>query len=119
VILVVDDDVSMRLKLHHILTDAGQDVVLADDGIAALSALSEQEFDLVFLDVMMPGLNGLECLRILGRSFPSLKVCMLTSLQEQDLLSQLSRYGAADCLAKPIDPQRVLLKLDKLCALPA
>jgi DNA-binding response OmpR family regulator len=119
VILVVDDDISMRRKLQHILTDAGQDVVLADDGIQALSALSEQEFDLVFLDVMMPGLNGLECLRILGRSFPRLKVCMLTSLQEQDLLTRLSGYGAADCLAKPIDSQRVLHKLNKLCALPA
>jgi CheY-like chemotaxis protein len=109
----------MRRRLHHILTDAGQDVVLADDGIEALSVLSEQEFDMVFLDVMMPGLNGLECLRILGRSFPRLKICMLTSLQEQDLLSQLSSYGAADCLAKPIDSQRVLHKVDKLCALPA
>ena len=118
-ILVVDDDLFMRLRLQHILTDAGQQVVLADDGIEALSALSKQEFDLVFLDVLMPGLNGLECLRILGRSFPRLKVCMLTSLQEQDLLSQLSGYGAADCLAKPIDPQRVLSKVDKLCALPA
>lgn len=118
-ILVVDDDLSMRLRLQHILTDAGQEVVLADDGIEALSALSQHEFDMVFLDVLMPGLNGLECLRILGRSFPRLKVCMLTSLQEQDLLSQLSGYGAADCLAKPIDPQRVLSKVDKLCALPA
>lgn len=118
-ILVVDDDVTMRRKLYHILTAAGQDVVVADDGIKALNALSEHEFELVFLDVMMPGLNGLECLRILGRSFPHLKVCMLTSLQEQDLLSQLAGYGAADCLAKPFDPQRVLLKLDKLCAVPA
>jgi DNA-binding response OmpR family regulator len=109
----------MRRKLHHILTDAGQDVVLADDAIEALNVLSKQEFELVFLDVMMPGLNGLECLRILGRSFPRLKVCMLTSLQEQDLLAQLSGYGAADCLAKPIDPQRVLNKVDKLCSLPA
>jgi DNA-binding response OmpR family regulator len=119
VILVVDDDISMRRKLQQILTDAGLDVVLADDGIEALSALSEQEFDLVFLDVMMPGLNGLECLRILGRSFPRLKVCMLTSLQEQDLLTRLSGYGAADCLGKPIDTQRVLRKVNKLCALPA
>jgi CheY-like chemotaxis protein len=119
VILVVDDDVSMRRRMEYILTGAGQDVVLADDGIEALTALGEHEFDLVFLDVMMPGLNGLECLRILGRSFPRVKVCMLTSLQEQDLLSQLSGYGAADCLAKPIDAQRVLSKLDKLCALPA
>jgi DNA-binding response OmpR family regulator len=119
VILVVDDDISARRKLHHILTDAGQDVVLADDGIEALSVLNEHEVDLVFLDVMMPGLNGLECLRILGRSYPRLKVCMLTSLGEQDLLSQLSGYGAADCLGKPLDPQRVLLKVDKLCALPA
>ena len=118
-ILVVDDDIWTRRKLHHILTGAGQDVALADDGVEALSMLSEQEFDLVFLDVMMPGLNGLECLRILGRSLPRLKVCMLTSLQEQDLLSQLSRYGAADCLGKPFDPQRVLFKVDKLCALPA
>ena len=118
-ILVVDDDVTMRRKLQHILTDAGQDVVLADDGIEALSALNEHEFDMVFLDVMMPGLNGLECLRILGRSFPRLKVCMLTSLQEQDLLAELAGYGAADCLAKPINTQSVLRKVNKLCPLPA
>jgi two-component system OmpR family response regulator len=118
-ILVVDDDASFRHRMHNILTGAGLDVVLADDGLKALNAINEQEFDLVFLDVLMPGLNGLETLRILGRSFPRLKVCMLTALQEQDLLSQLTRYGAVDCLVKPVDPQRVLHKVQKWCATPA
>ena len=118
-ILVVDDDAYLRSKMHHILTDAGLDVVLADDGVEALNAIHEQEFDLIFLDVLMPGLNGLECLSILGRSFPHLKVCMLTALREQDLLTQLTGYGAVDCLAKPIDPRRVLHKVNKWCALPA
>ena len=117
-ILVVDDDVRLREKMHQILTAAGLDVVLAGDGVKALNAISEHEFDLVFLDVLMPGLNGLECLSILGRSFPHLKVCMLTALQEQDLLTQLSGYGAIDCLAKPVDPRRVLHKVHKWCALP-
>jgi CheY-like chemotaxis protein len=118
-ILVVDDDASFRHRMHSILTNAGLEVVLADGGLEALDAIHEQEFDLVFLDVLMPGLNGLETLRILGRSFPQLKVCMLTALQEQDLLSQLTRYGAADCLAKPVDSQRVLHKVEKWCAQPA
>ena len=118
-ILVVDDDSFLRHKMRHILTDAGLDVVLADGGLNALNAVSEQEFDLVFLDVLMPGLNGLETLRILGRTFPHLKICMLTALQEQDLLAQLARYGAVDCLAKPVDPQRVLNKVEKWCVLPA
>ena len=118
-ILVVDDDASFRHRMHNILTDAGLDVVLADGGLEALNAIHEQEFDLVFLDVPMPGLNGLETLRILGRSFPQLKICMLTALQEQDLLSQLTRYGAAACLAKPVDPPRVLHKVQKWCAQPA
>lgn len=118
-ILVVDDDASFRHRMHNILTDAGLDVVLADGGLKALNAVHEQEFDLVFLDVLMPGLNGLETLRLLGRSFPRLKVCMLTALQEQDLLSHLTRYGAVDCLAKPVDPQRVLHKVAKWCPRPA
>ena len=62
---------------------------------------------------------GLECLSILGRSCPDLKVCMLTALQEQELLNQLSGYGAVDCLAKPVDPRRLLHKVHKWCALPA
>ena len=118
-ILVVDDDVSFRHKMHNILTGAGFKVVLADDGLKALNAVRKHDFDLVFLDVLMPGLNGLETLRILGRSFPGLKVCMLTALQEQDLLSHLSRYGAVDCLVKPIDSQSVLHKVEKWCAQPA
>jgi CheY-like chemotaxis protein len=118
-ILVVDDDASLRHRMQDILTDAGLKVVLADDGLKALDAVSEQEFDLVFLDVLMPGLNGLETLRILGRSFPHLKVCMLTALQEQDLLTELAGYGAVDCLGKPVDPQRVLHQVAKWCAVPA
>jgi CheY-like chemotaxis protein len=117
-ILVVDDDASFRQRMRSILVDAGIKVVLADSGLQALEAIHEQRFDLVFLDVMMPGLNGLETLRILGRSLPGLKVCMLTTLREQDLLPQLLRYGAVDCLTKPIDAQRVLDKVQKWAARP-
>jgi CheY-like chemotaxis protein len=112
-ILVVDDDASFRQRMHDILSDAGLDVVLADDGLKALDALSKQEFDLVFLDVMMPGLNGLDTLRILGHAYPWIKVCMLTVLHEHDLLLQLNEYGAVDCLAKPVDRQRVLRTVEK------
>ena len=51
-ILVVDDDASFRHRMHNILTNAGLDVVLADGGLEALNAIHEQEFDLVFLDVL-------------------------------------------------------------------
>ncbi len=115
-VLVADDDVGARQKMSRILTRAGLEVVLVDDGLEALSAVRQSDFDLVFLDVYMPRLNGLETLRVLHRQYPHVKVCMLTALGRQDLILEVAGYGAIDFISKPVDPQNVLAVIEKWCA---
>ena len=61
-VLVAEDDAATRLGMVRMLTNAGLDVVEAEDGVKALAAIRENSFDLVFLDIWMPKLSGLEVL---------------------------------------------------------
>jgi two-component system nitrogen regulation response regulator NtrX len=117
-ILVADDDVALRRRLCHILVEAGLNTVEAEDGYQALDAVRRYVLDLVFLDVAMPGLNGLETLRILRRSHPRLRVCMLTMHGNQELLLQTAGFEAVRFLTKPVDPQRVLRMISEFCPSP-
>ncbi len=112
-VLVADDDISARQRMRHILTRAGLEVVLVDDGLKALSAVRQGRFDLVFLDVYMPRLNGLETLRVLHRQYPHVKVCMLTALGRRDLILEVAGYGAIDFIPKPVDPQNVMAVVER------
>jgi DNA-binding response OmpR family regulator len=99
-VLVVDDDPDLRDMLHLTLADEGFDVVAAADGPSALRVVDEASADLVLLDVMMPGMDGVEvCRRMRQRS--SLPIIMLTAKrQESDVVSGLEA-GADDYVTKP------------------
>ena len=104
-ILVVDDDESNRESLRRRLERRGYAATVAVDGRDALDKLSKQSFDLVILDVMMPGINGLEVLDIIRKthSATQLPVIMATARdQSEDVVIALER-GANDYVTKPLD----------------
>ena len=106
-ILVVDDEMEIRSLLAEHLRAEGFAVRTATDGDQALVAIRSHPPDLVFLDVMMPGTNGLEVLRRVRRDAPGTAVVMLTSLEDEALARAMLRMGAFDYIEKPFDFSRL------------
>jgi two-component system NtrC family response regulator len=98
-ILVVDDDGDLRESMAETLSELGHEPVLAADGRAALAVLSRRQIDAVLLDLRMPGMDGLEVLRQIGRAMP---VAVLTAVPTAANTIEAMRLGAVDHLAKPV-----------------
>ena len=107
-ILVVDDDRELRETISEILVDAGFIIAAAGSGEEALDILREQTFDLVLLDMIMPGLGGQEILPLLKRQAPRTKVVMITAFATVDNAVEAMRRGADDYLTKPFKVDELL-----------
>jgi CheY-like chemotaxis protein len=104
-LLIVDDDEMNRHMLLRRLQRQGYQVAVAQDGVEALQLIRQQAFDLVLLDVMMPGISGIDVLKIVRthRSMTELPVIMTTALDSsQDIVAALEA-GANDYVTKPLD----------------
>jgi DNA-binding response OmpR family regulator len=112
-VLVVDDDRTVREVVVSYLRAGGHTVTEADDGEAALAAMQRRPADLVVLDLMLPGLGGLEvCARL--RETTDVPIIMLTALgSESDRLVGL-RLGADDYVTKPFSPRELALRVDSV-----
>jgi diguanylate cyclase (GGDEF)-like protein/PAS domain S-box-containing protein len=104
-LLVVDDNADNRDLLSRRLKRAGFPVSVADGGLSALQILEDEDIDLVLLDAMMPGMSGLDLLRLLRatRSSAQLPVIMVTAVTDSDKVVEALNHGANDYITKPID----------------
>ena len=100
-ILVADDDAAIRHGISRLLENAGFEVSEAADGIAALNAIQEKQFDLVFLDIWMPHLSGLEVLARIRTGPSRPKVIVTTSDDTSETLLRAVKEQAYDYLSKP------------------
>jgi CheY-like chemotaxis protein len=102
-ILIADDDASNREVLTYYLRRQGYEIVAVADGELALTAIAERRFSLVLLDVVMPGLDGLEALRRIRLTHPAreLPVILFTGLDAPDAFDTAGELGANAWLAKP------------------
>jgi signal transduction histidine kinase/DNA-binding response OmpR family regulator len=111
-ILVVDDDPHVARALLEILGRHGFPGERAESGEQALDRLSREAFDLVLLDVRLPGMNGYEtCMRLREAHGPSLPVVMLTAFGDAAALRRGYEAGADDFLQKPVDTPALILKV--------
>jgi two-component system phosphate regulon response regulator OmpR len=112
-LLVVDDDARMRDLLRRYLVTSGFRVTTAGDAAEARQQMAVIAFDLLVLDVMMPGENGFDLTHDLKRSKP-LPILLLTAMAEpEDRVAGLER-GADDYLAKPFEPRELVLRIRNL-----
>ncbi len=109
-ILIVDDDRQIRASLARFLTASGFRISAAEDGAAMFAAIDKGRFDLIVLDIMMPGEDGLTLCRRL-REASRIPVIFLTALsQEIDCVAGLE-LGADDYICKPIRPRELLARI--------
>ena len=110
-VLVVDDDPTVSDVVRRYLEQDGCAVRLAADGAGGLAAVAAERPDLVVLDLMMPGIDGIEVCRRLHHRLPGLPVIMLTALgEEADRVLGLE-VGADDYLTKPFSPRELVLRI--------
>jgi len=102
-VLVIDDDPAVRELLHDILLGEGYRVETADCGEAAVRLFREDPFKLVVLDIRMPGMSGLEVLRQLKRTDPSVFVVMITGYPVDRTAGEAMREGAQAIFHKPLN----------------
>ena len=106
-ILVVDDEEIMRDILETLLAREGYEVRLASSGEDGLALARSLPFDAAIVDIMMPGLNGIEVLSQFKRQDPRMEVVMMTSAQDEALAARAQAAGAAGFLRKPFYPSDV------------
>ncbi|MGD1020977.1 MAG: sigma-54 dependent transcriptional regulator [Verrucomicrobiia bacterium] len=113
-ILVIDDEESPRESLRFILKDR-YDVTLVENGSSGLEATSRAEpFDVVLLDMKMPGMDGLEVLSRMRQLHPRIPVVMVTAITETKPAVQAMKLGAVDYLNKPFDVDEIRLVVDRI-----
>ncbi len=100
-ILVVDDEDDVRLFLQDFLSERDLEVEAAANGEEALKKVNTWQPDVVLLDIMMPGIDGLECLKQIKSKFPKTIVIMITALKDEARIAMAKKLGAHDYIVKP------------------
>lgn len=110
-VLIVDDEKGIRNILSEILENEGLKILQAENGSKALEIFSAQPVDLVFCDIKMPGMDGVEVLREMIKLKPEVPVVMLTGHGTIDTAVECIKAGAYDFITKPLDLNRLLVSL--------
>ena len=100
-ILVIDDDKSARLLLERVLTRAGHTVTLVDNGEQGLTLLSKDAYDLIITDKNLPGIDGLEVLRLARQQIPTLQAIVITGFPTPETKSSARDLGVFSYVTKP------------------
>ena len=104
-ILVVDDAAFMRMRMSKILTEAGYEVIQAENGLDAVAKYKANRPDAVLMDITMPEMPGVEAVEEILREDPSARIVMVTSLGHQEIVRRALGLGARYFLTKPLHLQ--------------
>lgn len=114
-ILIVDDDLAVQATIRLLLERAGHSVVVANDGRNGLATFEAGDFELLFLDIFMPGMDGLETMRLIHQQQPRIPIIVISgrpitwdSAAGPDFLTMATKLGAVRSLQKPFKPAALL-----------
>jgi CheY-like chemotaxis protein len=114
-ILIVDDDSAVQATIRILLERAGHSVIAASDGRKGLATFEAGDFDLLFLDIFMPGMDGLETMRLVHQHKPLIPIIVISghpiasdSDSSPDFLTMAIKLGAVSSLQKPFKPAALL-----------
>ena len=111
-VLLVDDEEKFLDVLSQRLGTRGLDAVTATSGEEALVKIKNKNFDAIILDIMMPGMGGIETLKRIRKENPELQIIMLTGRGSVDKAVEAMKEGAIDFLEKPADIEKLLEKIE-------
>ena len=113
-ILFVDDDAELREILRDQLTSSGYEFDEAEDGTIAVEKVKEQSYDLLLLDITMPGKSGLDVLKFVKQSAPACRVIMLTGVVGLSVAIESLKLGADDYITKPYNLEYLLNSISRV-----
>jgi CheY-like chemotaxis protein len=115
-ILIVDDDADFREMILHVLKSPQYEVVTADSGFQAVCALKGRRYDLILLDVMMPGMDGLMTIDFFKDSQPAAPIVVVTGVGDREVHREALKRGAHSVVEKPFDIDRFLTMVQDVAA---
>src|SRR5262245_40221210 len=114
-ILVIDDDKSVRTAIKIVLEQHGYEVSVAEDGYSGLAAVETRLYDLIVVDIFMPGMDGLETIRMIRQNTPLVPIVAISgflrrdcSVPTPDFLTMATKLGANGTLHKPFRPHDLI-----------
>lgn len=115
-VLIIDDEPALRQTLARILQQAGLETTTAENGEQGLAFLQANSFDLIYLDIRMPGMAGLEVLDFIRARHPATPVVLFTGQPDLGSALEALRRGATDYLLKPLKPETIIERTQTLLA---
>ena len=112
-ILVVDDEETVRNLLRRTLEDIGYNVLAVSNGEEALFRMDQREFEVVFLDIKMPGMSGIEVLGKIATDWPDTSVIMATAVSDVQTAVESMKTGACDYITKPFNRDDLVHKVQR------
>lgn len=112
-ILIVDDDLAVRVTVRELLRRAGYEAVAAESGAEALAIVAAHSFEVALIDLVMPGMNGIDLMNELKEVAPDMVLIMLTARGTMESAIEALRLGAYDYLTKPCDDDKLKRAIDE------
>ncbi len=112
--MIVDDSDFMRMRCLSFLQEQGFETFEAENGRTAVEVYKKVKPDIVFMDVTMPDMDGIEAVRQIKAIDPRAVIAMLSGMGQQSLIIEAIKAGAKDFVVKPFEPNKILNSIDKL-----
>jgi CheY-like chemotaxis protein len=119
-ILVIDDDQAVRTAISLVLEREGFEVEIAENGHAGIAAMAKAGFDIVIVDLFMPGMDGLETIKAFNETAPTVPIIAMSGIMARhasdtapDFLRMATTFGAVQSLSKPFRPNDLLQAVEK------
>ena len=112
-VLVVDDNIDFCTTMSFTLRYKGYDVATAADGQETVEMVKKQPFDIIFMDVKMPVMNGVEAFLEIKKIRPESRVMMITAYAVEDLIEEAVKGGIYGVMFKPLDMEKVMAAVEK------
>lgn len=112
-ILVLDDHVEMAEAVADLLEFEGHSMRVVHNGSEAVEAFRQENFDLAFFDIRMPGMNGVDAFIAVKNEHPNASVVMMSGFADEELIQKALKNGALGLLAKPFNPEHLLEFIDE------
>ena len=113
-ILIVDDEEDVRLFLSDFFFERDFQVEVAANGEEALEKIDKNVPDVILLDIMMPGMDGIDCLAEIKKKYPKVVVIMITALKDEQRVLRAKKLGAHDYIVKPFSLSYLESELGKI-----